>query len=446
MGAPGRGAARRLGGPDDRHHRHRVRQVAVLQPADARHPVPRRAGARALPVPDEGARPGPGAGAQRARRQARATGHLRRRHAARAAVGDPAAVEHRHHQPRHAAPGDPAQPPGVGRLLRQPGGRRGRRGARLPRGLRLARRQRAAAAAAGGRRLRHGAAHPARVGDRRQPGRAGRAAHRARRHHRRRPRRRAAGEAHDRHVEPADRRREDRRPALRAGRGGRPARRPRHRGRAHDRLHAVAQGGRADVALRAAQAHRSRTGRAGGADRPLPRRLHAAAAARARAQAAGGRAARRRRHQRARARDRHRLARRGDLRHVPGHGRLAAPDVGARRPPRPRARALRGRRGRARPVLLPPPRRVPRPPGRGGDPRPLERAAARRAHAVRRARGPAGGRRRRVHGTRLARRSRRRWSRTATCASGPTGRSSRAIRRSSPPPPSPCARRAATAS
>ena len=56
---------------------------------------------------------------------------------------------------------------------------------------------------------------------------------------------------------------------------------------------------------------------AGGADRPLPRRLHAAAAARDRGAAGGGRAARRGRHRRARAGDRRRRARRGDLRHLP---------------------------------------------------------------------------------------------------------------------------------
>ena len=66
-----------------------------------------------------------------------------------------------------------------------------------------------------------------------------------------------AGQAHDRDVEPADRRREDRRAPLGAGRGGRPAGRPRDRGRAHDRLHEVAQGGRADVALRPAHARRT---------------------------------------------------------------------------------------------------------------------------------------------------------------------------------------------
>ena len=54
-------------------------------------------------------------------------------------------------------------------------GRR-RRGPHLPRRLRLPRRQRAAAAAADGPRLRRRAALPARLGDDRQPGRAGRAA------------------------------------------------------------------------------------------------------------------------------------------------------------------------------------------------------------------------------------------------------------------------------
>ena len=116
-----------------------------------------------------------------------------------------------------------------------------------------------------------------------------------------------------------------------------------------------------------------------------------------------GRAARRRVDRRARARHRHRLARRGDLRDVPGHGRLAAPDVGPRGAARPRAGGLRRGRGRARPVLLPPPRRVPRPAGRGGDPRPRERADPRRAPAVRRARGAAGAGRRRDARAALAR-------------------------------------------
>ena len=176
--------------------------------------LPRRQGARAVPLPGQGARAGPGARAARVRRRPRAPGDLRRRHAARAARRDPPARQRRAHQPRHAAPRDPAQPPRVGRLLRQPRARRGRRGARLPRRVRLARRQRAAPAAAGRRRLRHRAALRAGQRHDRQPGRAGRAADRARGLHGDRPRRLAGRAAHDRDVEPADHRREARDPPL----------------------------------------------------------------------------------------------------------------------------------------------------------------------------------------------------------------------------------------
>ena len=64
----------------------------------------------------------------------------------------------------------------------------------------------------------------------RQPGRAGRAADRARGLHRDRARRLAGHQAHDRDVEPADHRREARHAALRALRGRRPARRARRQG------------------------------------------------------------------------------------------------------------------------------------------------------------------------------------------------------------------------
>ena len=57
----------------------------------------------------------------------------------------------------------------------------------------------------------------------------------------------------------------------------------------------------------------------------------------------------------------------------PGHGRQPAPDVGPRRAAPGRPGDVRGRRGRARPVLLPPPRRVPRAAGGAGDPRPRVR-------------------------------------------------------------------------
>ncbi len=83
-------------------------------------------------------------------------------------------------------------------------------------------------------------------------------------------------------------------------------------------------------------------------------------------------------------------------RHLPRHGRLAAPDVGARRAARARPGGICRRRGRAGPVLLPPPRRVPRPSRGGRDPRPREPADLRRAPAVRGARGAARPRRRRV--------------------------------------------------
>ena len=130
----------------------------------------------------------------------------------------------------------------------------------------------------------------------------------------------------------------------------------------------------------------------------------------------------------------------------PGTVAIAAPAVGPRRPPRPRARRLRRGRGRARPVLLPPPRRVPRPPGRERDPRPRERADPRPAPAVRRARGPARARRRRVPRPELEddRRAARRQRRAARAARRHA--TSRAAPRSSPPRRSACARPAATAS
>ncbi len=67
----------------------------------------------------------------------------------------------------------------VGRAVGQPRGGGDRRGARLPRGVGLACGQRAAPPAAGGERLRHRAALSAGLGDDRQPGGAGAAAHRA---------------------------------------------------------------------------------------------------------------------------------------------------------------------------------------------------------------------------------------------------------------------------
>ena len=76
-------------------------------------------GARPLPVPDQGPRPGPARGAEGARRDAarHADVHLRRRHAAgRAALGA-RARQPRADQPRHAALGHPAAPHEVGDLF-----------------------------------------------------------------------------------------------------------------------------------------------------------------------------------------------------------------------------------------------------------------------------------------------------------------------------------------
>ena len=79
--------------------------------------VQRARGARALPVPDQGARPGPArrAGAARAGAARHADVHLRRRHAAGRAARGAGAGQPRADQPRHAALGDPAAPHQVGR-------------------------------------------------------------------------------------------------------------------------------------------------------------------------------------------------------------------------------------------------------------------------------------------------------------------------------------------
>ncbi len=201
------------------------------------------------------------------------------------------------------------------------------------------------------------------------PARAGRAADRRAVPADRR-RRRPASRSRHRALEPAADRRGGGDPALGALRGRRPARRPRLSRRADDLLSAQPARDRADPAIHPRPPHRRRQGRAGAADRPLPGRLHAAAAAPDRGRSGGRRAAGGSRHRRARARDRRRRARRGDLRHLPGHGCQPAPDVGPGGAAQPRACPLRRRPGRARPVLLPPPGGFPPAPGRGGDPRP----------------------------------------------------------------------------
>ncbi len=153
--AAARGRARR------RRHRHGEREVARLQPPGARRARGRAEEARDLPLPDEGARPGPAPLAHRPEGAARQAGDLRRRHGGRAALADPQVVEPRALEPGHAPRRRPAPPRPLGRRALQPRLRRRRRGARLPRRLRLARRQRAAAAAAARPRLRRRPAVPA---------------------------------------------------------------------------------------------------------------------------------------------------------------------------------------------------------------------------------------------------------------------------------------------
>ena len=235
-------------GPDDRHDRHRVGQVAVLQPADARRALPRRQGARAVPVPDEGAGAGPGARDPRARpRQARAPRDLRRRHAARGAHRDPPQGEPRPHEPRHAARRDPAQPPD-----------RGRTSSRTSRSSWSTRRTSTAASSArtsptccggcGAIAAAYGTAprfllasatiaNPVELAERLTGLEDVALVDRDGSPHARR--------AH-RDVEPAGDRRGAATAPQRARRGRRRAVRPRHRRRAHDLLHQVAQGGRAD--------------------------------------------------------------------------------------------------------------------------------------------------------------------------------------------------------
>ena len=255
--APGRGLRRRDAGARDRHDRHGERQVARVQPARARHARARPARPRALPLPDEGARPGPGAQAARAARAVPAPRDLRRRHAEGGAPRDPGPVEPDPHEPGHAERGRPAPPPQLGRRAGEPRLGRGGRGARLPRRVRLARGERAAAPAPARARVRHRAALRADERDDRQPARAGRAADRAR-PRARRPRRRAARRAPGRDVEPAARRRGRGHPRLGAVGGG-AAPRGADAGRgAHDLLPQVAPRRRADPALHASCGSRTR--------------------------------------------------------------------------------------------------------------------------------------------------------------------------------------------
>ena len=150
------------------------------------------------------------------------------------------------------------------------------------------------------------------------------------------------------------------------------------------------------------------------------------------------------RDRRARAGDRRGRPRRGDLRDLPRHRRQPAPDVGPRRAARHRPRAVRGRRRRARPVLLPPPRRVPRPARRAGDPRPRVGGDPHAAPGRGRLRAAALRRRRRHARPALGGCTPSASSRTAACASGAAA--TRRAPTSSRPAASRCARPESTRS
>ena len=103
-------------------------------------------------------------------RAAAEAGDLRRRHAGRAALADPEVGERDPDEPGHGPRRPAAEPRALGRRPREPALRRHRRGPRLPRRVRVARRQCAAAAAADGADLRLGAAVPARPATISNPG------------------------------------------------------------------------------------------------------------------------------------------------------------------------------------------------------------------------------------------------------------------------------------
>ena len=313
-------------------------------------------------------------------------GRLRRRHAARRAAADPHEREPRHDEPGHAPPVAPARPRAMGRLLLPALARRRRRGARLPRGVRLARRDGASAAPPTHRALRRrptvGPGHR----HRRQSGRAGDEAHRPRVRRRRRGRRPERRQA-VRPVEPADHRRGDRHAAQRA------VARPRGCSRASPRTGSASIG--FTRSRRAAELLAEFTRRAcrRGIARPregLPRRLSARGTQEARAPAPGRGAARRRGDERPRARHRHRRARRGGAHGVPGHARQHVAAGRPRRPPRRRLARRPGRAGRpARPVPRAAPGGSVRQAGRGRCDRPDEPVRAGATPAVRGARAAA---------------------------------------------------------
>ena len=366
----------RVGGDDDRHHGDGVAASRCASTCRRSRCCCTDAKARALYLyPTKALAQDQARALQRLRAgQAGPPGDLRRRHAgARSARRSAGARTSCSPTPTCSTSGSCPTTRAWARLLRQPRRRRGRRGARLPRRVRLPRRATCCAgcgaiAAAYGTTPRFllasaTIANPVELAERLtglddvRAGRRGRLAGRA---------------APDRDVEPAGASTRRCSCAAARWRGGRHRRRARARGRADDLLHQVAQGGRAGGAHRAREARR----RPSSADRVAPYRA--------------GYTPQQRRELEARLTSGELLAvittdalelgidigalDAAVVRDLPGHRRLAAADVGARRPARARAGRLRRRRGRARPVLLPPPRRVPRAPGRGGDRLARERA------------------------------------------------------------------------
>ena len=214
---PGRG---HRGGPRRRGRRRRhadgVGQDAVLRaarpPGHRRRPV----GTGALPVPDQGARPGPGDRVRRAVGGGRAGHHhldLRRRHAGADPLQGPRCRAGRGDQPGHAPLGDPAPPHEVVPAVRAAQAHRHRRAAHVPRRVRRPRRERPAPPPPDLRPLRQPAGHRLLLGDDRESARAGHDADRARRPADR-PQRRAGRRAPRPARRPAGHRAGQRRPRL----------------------------------------------------------------------------------------------------------------------------------------------------------------------------------------------------------------------------------------
>ena len=196
--APGRGHRRRAGRRERRGGDARgQREEPVLPDARAARVAGGQVVAGLVPLPHQGAGAGPAHRPARTRAAAARTrpSRLRRRYPTRRARRHPPLGARAADQPGHAARGHPAEPQGLGRLPAAAEHRRHRRGAHVPRRLRLACLAAAAPAAARVRPLRRGAAlHPV-LGHHRQSGGAGRkpglrAVHRRHRE-RRTPRREA---------------------------------------------------------------------------------------------------------------------------------------------------------------------------------------------------------------------------------------------------------------